>query len=76
MEALEVAGVGLAGIVTLALFGFSVRSPWDHKRLWDKHRDMAIVRRKVRKRRIPILGSLGIIWAAGIALQLVGKLVG
>ncbi len=75
MEALEAVGLGLTGIVTLALFGFSVRSPWDPKRLWDEHKDMAIVRKKVRKRRIPILWSLGIIWAAGLALQLVGKLV-
>jgi len=75
VEALEVVGLGLTGIVTLILFGFSVRNPWDSKRLWDDYGDMAIVRKKVRKRRIPILCSLGFIWAAGLALQLAGKLV-
>lgn len=74
MEALEVIGLGLTGIVTIALFSFNVQSPWDPKRLWDEHGDVAIVREKVRKRRIPILCSLGIIWVAGITLQIVEKL--
>lgn len=75
MEAIEVAGLGMAGVVTLAVFSFNLWSPWDPKRLWDEYGDMAVVRGKMWKRRLPTLGSLGLIWAVGIALQLMGRLV-
>ena len=71
---LELVGLGLVTSIGLVLFVISFWSPWDTEKLWNKYGDMAIVRRKVRHRKLPILAVLGIVWAVGIVFQLVGKL--